>query len=211
MNKVMNKFNNLKYRNITISSLPGAGSTTLSKKLARFLNWEYWSGGDYMRNYAIKKDLFDKSNKLHHDATVYADEFDRQVDNGMRESLRKDSGRVLDSWLSGFMAQGIPGILKVLVYCSDDAVRVDRVTNRDGVDIQKAKEHIFEREEKNLKKWQRMYGQEWQKWVVKTGKLAKSESIFFWRPELYDLSIDTYSHSKQQTLQLVLRALGVRT
>lgn len=206
----MNELNNLAYRNITVSSLPGAGSTTLAKKLARFLDWEYWSGGDYMRAYAIKKGLFDKNNKLHHDATVYTDEFDRQVDSGMRASLKKDCGRVLDSWLSGFMAQGVPGILKVLIYCSDDAVRVDRVTNRDGVDIEKAKEHIFEREKKNLKKWQRMYDREWQDWIVGAGKLAKTEPIFFWRPELYDLSIDTYSHSKQQSLQLVLKALGIK-
>ena len=200
----------LKYRNITVSSLPGAGSTTLAKKIARFLDWEYWSGGDYMRAYAVKKGLFDSNNKLHHDATVYNEEFDRQVDFGMRASLKNDQGRVLDSWLSGFMAQGIKNVLKVLVYCSDDAIRVDRITNRDEVDINKAKQHIFERQEKNLKKWQHMYNQEWQEWVVKTGKLTKDEPVFFWTPKIYDLSIDTYSHSRQQSLELVLKALGLK-
>lgn len=197
----------LKYYNVTVSSLPGAGSTTLAKQLAKKLSWKYWSGGDFMRAYAIKQGLFDKNNKLHHDATVYNDDFDRQVDFGMRKSLLKDKRRVLDSWLSGFMAQGIEGVLKVLVFCSEDAVRVDRITNRDRVSIEAAKNHIFVREEKNLKKWQQMYRQEWHEWVVKTGKLAESESIFFWRPEIYDLTIDTYSNSRKETLKKVLNVL----
>jgi len=200
----------LKYQNITISGLPAAGSSTLGRALAKTLGWDYFSGGDFMRAYAIKKGLFDKNNHFHHDATVYSDDFDKKVDFGMRQTLKKKKGKILDSWLSGFMAQNIKGVLKVLVYCSDDAIRVDRLVNRDNLTIDEAKKHIFAREEKNLKKWQRMYQEQWQKWVVRKGKVGAKKPIYFWYPAIYDLTIDTFKFSKEETLKKVLDKLGFK-
>ncbi len=53
-----------------------------------------------------------------------------------------------------------------------------------------------------------MYKQEWQKWLVDEGKIAINAPIYFWTPKLYDLSIDTYKSSKEETLNIVLEALG---
>ena len=160
-----------------------------------------------MRAYAIEKGLFNPAQTTHHSATVYTDDFDRQVDYGIREKVTSQSKWIIESWLSGFMAQNVPGTLKVLMTCSDDAVRVDRIVNRDGVDVAEAKRSIQERYQKNLAKWQRMYHQEWQKWVVDPGKLPAGAPIDFWRPELYDLVIDTFSNNKEKTLELVLDAI----
>ncbi|MGI5827694.1 MAG: AAA family ATPase [Patescibacteria group bacterium] len=201
---------NLRYRNITVSGLPGAGSSTLAKTLAKTLGWDYFSGGDFMRAYAIEQGLFDRNNKLHHDATVYSDDFDRKVDYQTRKSLKEKDHRVIDAWLSGFMAQGIPGTLKILVVCSDDPIRVDRLVNRDNISVADAKKHIFEREQKNLEKWQKMYAKEWQDWVVKAKPSLANEPIYFWNPELYDLVIDTFTLSKEQTLQKALDELGYK-
>jgi len=200
----------LLFKNITVSGLPGAGSSTLAKSLAKTLGWEYFSGGDFMRAYAIEQGLFDKNCKVHHDATVYNDEFDRQVDFQTRKAVQNGEGKVIDAWLSGFMAQGIEGTLKVLVMCSDDPVRVDRLVNRDNISVTEAKKHIFEREQKNLEKWQRMYAKEWQDWVVSKNPKLANEPIYFWRPELYDLVLDTYTLSKEQTLKKVLEKLGYK-
>lgn len=196
-----------RYNNIAISGLPGAGSTVLGKELAQRLNWRYYSGGDFMRQYAIEKGYFDPSKTTHHDATVYPDDFDRQCDYGVREKMEKESGSVYESWLSGFLAQGVPGTFKILVYCSDDAVRVDRISNRDDISIVDAKVHIFEREKRNLDKWIKMYDKEWEEWVVKAGTLSKDEAIYFWRPELYDLAIDTFRLGKEETLGRALEAI----
>lgn len=198
----------MQYRNVTISGLPGAGSSTLGKGLAEKLGWEYFSGGDFMRAYAIEKGLFDKDKTVHHDATVYSDDFDREVDYGMREKMRTRGEKVYDSWLCGFLAQGISGVLKILVTCSDDAVRIDRIVNRDQVTIEEAKKHIFDREQKNLLKWRRMYAKEWEEWVVRRGIVVPNDPIDFWNPKLYDLVIDTFSTSKEETLRLALEALG---
>jgi CMP/dCMP kinase len=192
------------YQNITVSGLPGAGSSTLAKSLVKILGWQYFGGGDFMRQYAIEQGLFDKNNNLHHDATVYNDDFDRQVDFQMRKTLESSSNNVLDAWLSGFMAQGVGGVFKILVTCSDDAIRIDRVVNRDQITVTEAKKHVFEREEKNLKKWQKMYQSQWQEWIVERNTLPKDEPIYFWNPKLYDLVLDTFHYGPEETLEIVI-------
>lgn len=199
------------YKNITISGLPGCGSTTLLKALKeelQFSGWSGFSGGEFMRAYAMEKGLIDPSTgNLHHDATAYSDDFDREVDYGMRERLQTGEGWILESWLSGFLAQGTPQTLKVLLVCSDPAVRIDRIVNRDEVTVEEAKEHIQKRTDKNVSKWRRMYAKEWQDWVVAAGKAKPEDEIDFWQPNLYDMVIDTYSTPKKETLEAVLTAL----
>lgn len=196
-----------KYCNITISGLLGVGSSTLGKMLSEELGWKYHSGGDFMRAYAIKQGLFDARNTTHHSATVYDDDFDRKVDYGMRKEIEQEKDRIYDSWLSGFLAQQIGGTLKILMICSNDVVRVDRLANRDGLTIKEAKKHIFERERLNLQKWARMYEKEWNEWVVNPGTLSGSDEIYFWRPELYDLIIDTFRLSKGEMLEVAMNSL----
>ncbi len=199
---------NLLYRNVTVSGLPGTGSSTLAKGLAKTLGWEYFCGGDFLRQYAIDKGLFNPRDTKHHDQSIFDDQVDRDVENLMRTSMQTKQGQVVESWLSGFNAQGIEGVLKVLVVCSEDAVRVDRLVNRDNITVEEAKKHIFEREQKNLTKWQRLYQEQWQKRVVGKGKASSDKPIYFWYPQLYDLVLDTYSLNQQETLNLTLEKLG---
>lgn len=198
------------YRNITISGLPGCGSTTLLKSLKEELaieGWRGFSGGEFMREYAKEKGLFNENSGHHHDSRHYEDDFDRQVDFGMREKLMEEDKWILEAWISGFFAQSVPGVLKVLMTCSDDAVRVDRIVNRDGVHVDEAKKNMQDRYDANLAKWGRLYGEQWNEWLVKTGKVKAEDKIDFWRPDLYDVVIDTYSQNKEETLQTVLNAI----
>lgn len=198
------------FHNITISGLPGSGSTTLLKGLKdelQFEGWKGFSGGEFMRAYAEEKGLFQQNQGLHHDASHYEDDFDRKVDYGMREKLQKEKQWILESWLSGFLAQGVPGVLKVLIFCSDEAIKIDRIVNRDRVSVEEAKNNMRQRYEANLSKWSRMYSQEWQDWVVKVGTMPASAEIDFWDPKLYDVVIDTYSHNQEAVLETVLSAL----
>jgi cytidylate kinase len=199
------------YRNITISGLPGCGSTTLLNRLRetlKFDGWKGFSGGEFMRAYATEKGLFDSNAGYHHDSRHYEDDFDRQVDLGIREKLEQEENWIIESWLSGFMGQGMPKVLKVLMMCSDDAVRIDRVVNRDQVTANVAKQNMAERYQANLTKWSRMYKDQWQEWMVDTGKAKATDPIDFWRPDLYDLIIDTYSTNQDQALEAVLHAIN---
>ena len=199
---------NFTYKNVTISGLPGSGSTTLLKSLKKDLpKWEAFSGGEFMRAYALEKKMFKPNSGIHHDSSHYEDDFDRKVDLGMREILEERNSYILEAWLSGFFAQQIEGTLKILLQC-DDVLRIDRIVNRDEISVEEAKEHLFEREDNNRSKWSRMYKDQWESWVVTPGTMKKDEPIDFWHPNLYDLVIDTYSHSKEQTLKMVLDALS---
>ena len=198
------------YQNITISGLPGSGSTTLLNLLREELKldgWHGFSGGEFMRAYAAEKGLFDNTKRIHHDASHYEDDFDRKVDYGMRDKLQHEVHWILESWLSGFLAQQVPHTFKILMVCSDDAVRIDRVVNRDQISVAEAKQHILGRYETNLKTWRRLYAQEWQEWVVKPGTLPATTPIDFWHPDLYDLVIDTFSTTKSETKRIVLDVL----
>lgn len=201
------------YKNITISGLPGAGSTTLLRKLQETLDkdWQVFSGGEFMRAWAAEHGYFDQNNKFHHSSMVYGEEFDKEVDMGMRHKLETEKNWILESWLSGFMAQQVPGTLKVLLDCSSDSVRIDRIVNRDTATVDEAKKHIHARYQDNLNKWSKLYAKEWQEWVVEPGIVAKGEPIDFWRPELYDVVIDTYSTNQDETLKQVLDALKKKT
>jgi len=206
MNKHLGK---LAYQNVTISGPSGVGTTTLLRLLKEKLDadWQGFNGGDFMRAYAAEQGLFDNNNKLHHSSAVYGEEFDREVDMGMREKLKTEKHWILESWLSGFMAQGVPEVLKVLLICSSEAVRIDRVVNRDRVTIDEAKEHMQRRYQENLEKWSRMYKAEWQKWLIDPGRVSPDDPIDFWRPDIYDVVIDTYSASAEETRDKVLHAL----
>lgn len=186
----------LKYASIAISGRPGAGRSTLLKNLKEIvepLGWETFSGGDWMRQFAIQNGKHDPHDLTHHKATDYGEDIDHQVDLALREKLKNpDTHIAVESWIAGWNMRGIPHVLKVLLMC-DDALRIDRVVNRDNITVEEAKLHLKDREETNLKKWSTMYS------VPPTD---------FWDPKHYDLVINTYTHGPKETLNLVLQALG---
>lgn len=185
---------NIKYSSVAISGRPGAGRSTLLKNLKPIvekLGWEIFSGGDWSRRFAIEVGAHHEADKTHHKATDYSDEIDHQIDAAMREKLSDPKTHVaVESWIAGWNMRGLPHVLRVLLMC-DDALRIDRIVNRDNVTVEEAKKHLREREEANLSKWTRMYGVD-----------------DFWDPKHYDLVINTYSHGPQETLNIVLQAIG---
>lgn len=188
------KASSFKYASIAISGPPGAGRSTLLKNLRPYLEplgWEFFSGGEWSRKYAIENGMHDPNDPKHHLATDYGDEIDHQIDAAMRKKISDSSVHMaIESWIAGWNARGLKHVLKVLLMC-DDALRIDRIVNRDNVSVEEAKQHLWQREEANLTKWKRMYN-----------------TTDFWDPKYYDIIINTYSHGPGQTLEIVLQALG---
>jgi predicted cytidylate kinase len=184
----------LKYSSIAISGPPGAGRSTLLRNLKPIverLGWETFSGGEWARQFAIKNGHHKPDDPKHHLATDYGDDIDHQIDAAMREKLSDPNVHVaIESWIAGWNMRGLKHVLKILLQC-DDALRIDRLVNRDNLSVEAAKEHIRMRQEANINKWKRMYG-----------------VADFWDPKYYDLVINTYSYGPQETLDLVLQALG---
>lgn len=177
-----------KYDNLTISGGIGVGTTTLFNNLKPYLaphNFKFKSIGQFVRDYT-KENLMPA-------ATLVSDDFDRKIEDKVRETLQNEKHWVIEAWLAGFMARDLKKTLKVLLICSSEAVKIDRIVNRDNINVNKAKQFIKEREEKNLKKWRRLYG-----------------DYDFFKAEYYDLIIDTYSSGPLQTVVLVLDKLGYK-
>lgn len=196
------------YHNITISGVAGTGSTTLLALLRDHLEpigWTGYSGGEYMRRFVANL----PDGVKHHDSRDYGEEVDRQVDMDIRRQLSEQQGLIIESWLSGFMAQGIAGVLKILVVCTDDLERARRLAGRDNMQPKDAMLHAFERLEANVARWSRMYAPEWQAWVVETGRLPPDAAPFFWNPKLYDMVIDTAAYSPADCLAMTLEKLGM--
>lgn len=179
----------LKYRNITISGKVASGTTTLAKNLQETLGWKHVNAGEIQRQYdrehAIDENL--------QGAVARPDEHEREIEAMTKKILTEEENLIYEAWLAGFIAQGISGVLKVLLICSDEALLIDRVVNRENVTIEEAKMMIRQREEENIKKWKKLYG-----------------DFNFWDPKYFDVIIDTYSSGPLETMGRVLDKLGYK-
>ncbi|NJL95343.1 MAG: AAA family ATPase [Anaerolineae bacterium] len=194
------------YTNIAISGLAGTGSTTLLRKLRAALEpqgWRGYSGGEFMKQYVPQG----SQEGGHHSATAYSPDIDRQVDMGIRSQLATEHHLIVESWLAGFLAQGIPQVLKVLVTCSDDLDRAQRLAKRDDMSPEQAFVKAYQRLDDNMARWSQLYADEWNAWVLQPGTLAVECKVWFWNPRLYDLVIDTTAYNEEDTLELVLDKL----
>lgn len=181
-------------RNITISGRIATGKSTLAKNLAETLRWRLMDGGKIFRKYA--KDYgfhITKTNKI-------PENFDKAFEEKTKEILQKESHYVFQSHLSGFIAQGIPQVFKILVVSEDKKgidqiyTRIDRVMNRDMVVFEKAHHEVRAREERLLKKFRKLYANEDKDWV-------------YWDKKYYDLVVNTSSLNKKEALDFVLHSL----
>jgi len=175
----------LKYNNITISGGVSTGKNTLLNNLKPYLlplGWKFASGGQLLRDFTKEyvQPLASLADKKFHNA----------LDKRTLDLLKKGHV-VIEAWLAGFMARKLENTLRVLLLCSSDALKIDRVANRDKVTIEQAKKFIKEREDANFAEWKKIYG-----------------DYDFWNPQYYHLIIDTYSSGPLQTVGKVLDKLG---
>jgi cytidylate kinase len=176
----------LKYENITISGGVAVGKNTLMNNLKPYLKplgWKFTSGGQLLRDFTKEY--------VHPLASLADKEFHYALDGRTKKLLTEEGHYVIEAWLAGFMARSLKNTLRVLLICSDEALKVDRVVNRDKISIEQAKKFIKEREEENFKTWQRIYGK-----------------YNFFDPKYYNLIIDTYSSGPLETVGKVLDKLG---
>ncbi|PIY72075.1 hypothetical protein COY87_02825 [Candidatus Roizmanbacteria bacterium CG_4_10_14_0_8_um_filter_33_9] len=176
----------LKFRNITISGGVSTGKNTLLNNLKPYLiplGWKFTSGGQLLRDFA--KEYVQPL------ASLADKKFHNMLDDRTKRLLTQEGNYVIEAWLAGFMARNLKDTLRVLLICDDDALRIDRVANRDKVSIDNAKKYIREREDVNFKEWKRIYG-----------------DYNFFDKKYYHLIIDTYSSGQLETVGKVLDRLG---
>ncbi len=182
-------------RNITITGRIASGATTLAKQVEEILGWNFIEGGKY------NDEFFAKINQNETHVNLRPDALDTAFDEEVKHILKTKSHYIIQAHLAGFVAQGIPGVFKILTVCEDKNgidktdIRIDRLVNRKEISIEEAKEEIHKRDAGNLEKWRKMYVGNDQNWV-------------YWDRKYYDLVINTYALNKEASLEHVLQAIG---
>ncbi|HEX7542498.1 MAG TPA: cytidylate kinase family protein [Patescibacteria group bacterium] len=178
-----------KYRLITISGKIAVGTTTLTKNLIRALGWKHINIGAIQREY-------DRQHQLHENkigALSRTDDHEKEIDTMTEQILKTEKEIIYEAWLAGFFAQTYKDVLRVLLICPHNDIRIDRVANRDNVTVEQAKHWIKQRENENTTKWKKLYG-----------------NYDFWDPKYFNLVIDTYNSGPMETLGKVLDKIGFK-
>lgn len=189
---------NKNIRIIAISGRIASGSTTLAKQLGEHLGWRHIEGGEIF--WEAVRQRMQLSAK---DTNLGPDQDDVLFDAHLKKVLAEDKNTVLETKLAGFNAQGVGGVYKVLVICEDHnehdqtQIRIDRLVNREGISVDKAKEEVLEREKNDLEKWQRLYANGDPTWT-------------YYDKKYYDLVINTFELDKEGAVQKVLTSIEER-
>ena len=138
---------------ITVSGLPGSGTTTVSRLVAAALGLERVPGGEVFRRMA------EEAGMSLADFGAYAQqhpEIDRELDDRLqRRAAAGDC--VVESRLAGWLARrgGLRSV-RVWVHC-DDEVRAARVAERDAIPVEQALADNAERSDLERARYRAVY------------------------------------------------------
>ncbi|MEW6753583.1 MAG: (d)CMP kinase [Candidatus Latescibacterota bacterium] len=173
---------------LTVSGLPGSGTTTACRLLGKALGWPHVNAGQIFRELAAGSGLTlaELGRRAEEDG-----EIDRQLDARMVATARRLGRVVLEGRLTGWMASrhGLPALRTWLAAPLE--VRARRVSRRDGQPLAQATRAMQEREASEARRY-RLFHQ------IEIADLS-----------VYDLVVDTGSLPAARVAQQVLRRLGV--
>ncbi|MFW5984028.1 MAG: (d)CMP kinase [Halobacteria archaeon] len=167
---------------VTVSGLPGSGTTTLAEALSSRFDLEHVSSGDVFRAMARERgvSLAEFGRIAEKDP-----EIDREIDERQREIARERDDLVLEGRLSGWMVEDAD--LRVWLSAPLD-VRAERVADREEQTVEEARDEIEEREESEAKRYREIHG-------IDIGDLS-----------VYDLVIDTSRWDEEGVAEIAAAA-----
>ena len=167
---------------ITISGLPGSGTTTIARLLSKALSMEILSAGELFRELARDKDLqLAQFNEL----AEGNDDFDRWIDEQQGEEALKREQVIAEGRLSGYFVPAAE--LKIWLKAPIE-VRAQRVAKREKIAYETALAAMKARERSEHKRYEAYYG-------IDLNDLS-----------IYDLVIDTARWRENDIVFLILQA-----
>jgi CMP/dCMP kinase len=126
---------------ITISGLPGSGTTTVSRLVASALHLDRVPGGEVFRQLAAESGMTLAEFGEHAQQNP---EIDRELDHRL-EARAREGTCVIESRLAGWLATRADLLaVRVWIDC-DEAVRAARVAGREGSSLEQARRDNAER------------------------------------------------------------------
>jgi len=137
---------------LTISGLPGSGTTTVAKLLSKELSLELISAGAVFRQMAAEKNLpLEQFSEM----AEANDDFDRVIDERQREEAMKTENAIVEGRLSGFIVPDAD--LKIWLKAPVE-IRAKRITVREKITYDKALHAMKSRERSEYKRYKQYYG-----------------------------------------------------
>lgn len=166
---------------ITISGLPGSGTTTVSRLLAERLGWKLIPAGDVFRRLAVERGM------TLEEFSQYAEEnpeIDLYIDRMQRELAEKEENVVVEGRLSGWM---IKNAFKVWIY-ADPEIRYERIAKREGMELSRARVEAKRREEIEKRRYKKFY------------------SIDLDDISIYDIAVNSGKFRPEEIVEIILKA-----
>jgi cytidylate kinase len=139
---------------ITVSGLPGSGTTTLSRLVAAALHLDRVPGGEVFRQLAAESGMTLAEFGLH---AQEHPEIDLELDARL-EARAREGSCVIESRLAGWLATNA-GLLAVRAWVDcDERVRAERVAERDGTSVDQAQRDNAERAALEHARYVQAYG-----------------------------------------------------
>lgn len=169
---------------VTVSGLPGSGTTTLAEALSSRFDLEHVSSGDVFRAMARERGvtLAEFGRIAEEDP-----EIDREIDERQREIAREKKDVVMEGRLSGWMVEDAD--LRVWLAAPLE-VRAERVADREEQTVEEAHDEIEKRQNSESRRYREIHG-------IDIGDLS-----------VYDLVIDTSHWDEEGVAAVATTAVG---
>lgn len=172
---------------IAVSGLPGAGSSTIARLLAKKLKLRYFSPGEYFKSYSKSNRQTYKAMDVWMSNIGRKKQFHNKIDK-MQIDLAKKGDIVICGKLSVYILKDIADH-KIWIECSLNE-RARRTSKRDKISFEEAKKNIKKREEMETREWKRDYGLDYKD-----------------QKNIADIVINTTNLNEEETLKKILVAL----
>lgn len=137
---------------ITLSGLPGSGTTTIAKIVASQFKLRLVSAGDTFREMAAERNMtLSEFGKLAESNT----EIDQAIDQRQTKIAKEEDDILVEGRLSGWMVKNAD--LKIWLKTPIE-VRCKRIAKRDGMPLEQAMRETKEREGSEAKRYHKHYG-----------------------------------------------------
>jgi len=136
---------------ISISGLHGTGKSTIAKKIAEALDYNYYSTGNAFREKAKEMRMTLEEFTRH---VENHPEIDNELDDKIVE-MAKRGDIIVDSQLSGFLLKSIAD-LRIILTCPLET-RVKRMSERDATSYNEKMEETLMREQSEAKRFKELY------------------------------------------------------
>lgn len=170
---------------ITISGLPGAGTTTIATLLEKKLGLKYVYSGDIFRKMA------EKYNMSLEEFGSYCErhkEVDEQLDRYQLEILQKGNA-IVEGRIAGWLAHRNHITSTKVLLEADLETRADRIVKRENGDIEKRKKEILKRENSEATRYNKYY------------------NIDLDDTSIYDIVVDSSDKTPDEIVEIIIKEI----